>query len=384
LCFLCILLVIIFCARKDDFEKGINALKKGDYAKAIKSLNVALVKDSLNAELRYNLSLAYAHSDSVQKSFYYYLKTAELDSHFVKDVHLKELLAHFLKIEPYPSQIIPMKRMNRFKGVISPDGKMIAVAAARRDRPDIYLLKPDGTTIRRVTKSGENTDPAFSPSGEHIIFVSNVDGDEELYLYDLKTKHAEKLTNNSAQDFSPSFSPDGKDVVFVSNMDDPYKWEIYKINVKNKKIKRLTKNKYWDGFPKFTSDGKSIVFSSKRNGSENIYMMKKNGGGEKLLYQSSADDNDPTLIGEHLFFKSNCDGEWEIYQLHLKSKFLMRLTNNKYPDWNPRVSKDGSQILLARKVKKRWRLYRINFKKPVDTEFLIAKIKSAVKLENKK
>lgn len=374
------MILTIFCARKDELEKGINAMEKGDYAKAIKALDNALKTDTLNPEIYFNLSLSHAHLDSIDKSFRNYLKLVELDTtaKFKNNGPLREMLATFLKIDPYTWKSIPMKRMNQFKGALSPNGKLIAIAAAKSDVANIYLNEISGKIINKITVSGMNTDPDFSPVGDKIIFVSSADGDDELYTYDLKTKEVVQITENTAQDFSPAFSPDGKEAVFVSNMDDPYKWEIYKINIEKKKIKRLTKNNYWDGFPKFSSDGKSIVFSSKRNGSENIYIMSKNGGSEKILYQSTADDNDPLLIDKTLYFKSNKDGEWEIYRYDLKNKELFRLTYNSLPDWNPRLSADGTKIVVARKVKKRWQLYYIDFNNPVSADIIVSKIKRKI------
>jgi len=374
------IMLAVFCSRKDELQKGIKAIEKGDYAAAVKSLQSALKTDSLNPEVHFSLSLSYAHLDSVQGSFVHYLKLVELDttSSFKNDVPLREMLATFLKIAPYAWKAIPMKRMNQFKGALSPDGKTIAIAAAERDIANIYLTKLNGKVIKKITSSGMNTDPYFSPAGDQIIFVSDADGDDELYTYDMKTKKVKQITDNSAQDFSPAYSPDGKEVVFVSNMNDPYKWEIYKVNVENKKITRLTKNDYWDGFPKFSSDGRSIVFSSKREGSENIYTIKKNGGGEKMIYESDADDNDPVLIDQTMFFKSNRDGKWEIYRFDLKNKKLFRLTYNSVPDWNPRLSNDGTKIVIARKIKKRWRLYYIDFNNPVAADLLAAKIEKKI------
>lgn len=373
-------MLAVFCSRKDELQKGIKAIEKGDYAAAVKSLQSALKTDSLNPEVHYSLSLSYAHLDSVQRSFVHYLKLVELDttSSFKNDVPLREMLATFLKIAPYAWKAIPMKRMNQFKGALSPDGKTIAVAAAKRDRANIYLTRLNGKVIKKITSSGMNTDPYFSPAGDQIIFVSDADGDDELYTYDMKTKKVKQITDNSAQDFSPAYSPDGKEVVFVSNMDDPNKWEIYKVNIENRKIKRLTKNNYWDGFPKFSSDGKSIVFSSKRESSENIYTIKKNGGGEKIIYESDADDNDPVLMDQTMFFKSNRDGKWEIYRFDLKNKRLFRLTYNSVPDWNPRLSNDGTKIVIARKIKKRWRLYYTDLNNPVAADLLAAKIEKKI------
>lgn len=369
------LFVFTMCARKTDLQKGVDAVRKGEYAKALEPLHKALSIESHNQEALYNLSLAYAYLDSVEKSSHHYLTLVDLQSPFKDSMQLKEILIHFLNLEPYVWHLVPMKMNHQFKGVMSPHGQSIAVAAAQRDRPNIYLISLDGSIIKKITKSGMNTDPDFSPTGTHLVFVSDVDGDEELYLYSIQDGQIEKLTDNTAQDFSPSFSPDGNDIVFISNMHDKFKWEIYKVNVNTKRIKRLTNNQYWDGFPKFSSDGKSIVYSSKRNGSEDIYIMNTNGGNEQVLYASDADENDPFLKDDVLFFKSNRGDSWEIYRFHLKGKSLMRLTFNKRLDWNPRITQDGKRMVVARKIKKRWRLYFANLEISVSAELIATKIK---------
>lgn len=379
---LCCLLSVVVCSRKTELQKGIEAVKKGDYLKAVQSLKKSLQTDSLAPEVHYNLSLAYAYLDSVDKSFHHYLKLIELDSPLKENTKLKELLARLLNLEPYTTKQIPMNRMNQFKGSINPAKNIIAVAAAKNDIANIYLVNLQGKVIKKITKRAMNTDPCFSPDGKFITFISNLDGDDELFLFNLQTGEIKKLTNNTAKDFSPAFSPDGKEIAFVSNMDDPYKWEIYKLNIESHKIKRLTRNNYWDGFPKFSSDGKYIVFSSKRDGSEQIYQMKSNGGGEKILYESPADDSDPSLIGDNLYFKSERNGKLEVYRYNLRNKELIQLTNNRYPDWNPRLAADGSILLITRKYKKRWRLYLIDFKNAVPSTLLVKKIKIRLESEN--
>lgn len=373
-CSFCIIVLLqLCCSRKSNFEQGVEYMKKGEYVKAVKSLKSALAEDSLNSEIHYNLCLAHAFMDSSHQSFHHYLKLTQLGSNLKDDTGVKEMMANFLNLEPYPSSIIPMAMRHQFKGSFSPDGEMIAVAAAKQDRADIYLIRLDGSIIKKLIKGGMNTDPDFSPSGDHLVFVSDRDGDDELYLYDMKAKTTEKLTDNTVVDFSPSFSPDGEEIVFVSHMDGG--WEIYKINLGQKRISRLTKNNYWDGFPKFSTDGKWITFSSRRGDSEDIYIMKSNGGSEKLLYSSPTIDNDPILFDDKLYFKSRQSGDWEIYQMDLKNKSLLRLTINSFQDWNPRISRDGSKMLVTRMVKKRWRLYFINLSAPISAEFIASKIK---------
>jgi Tol biopolymer transport system component len=367
------------CAGKSDFERGKDALGKGAYGQALESFALALKKDSLNPEIHYNLCLTYASLDSAEMSFAHYVRIAELGSSLREDKELRGLMATLLGIESFPSSIIPMQGMNQFKGAFSPGGDVIAIAASRRDRADIYLSTLDGSDTRRVVSGGMNTDPVFSPDGGTIAFVSDRDGDEDIYLYDLSTAEVRQLTDNSAQDFAPAFSPDGDKLVFVSNMDDPNKWEIYVINIKDRKMRRLTDNEYWDGFPKFTANGQAIVFSSKRGKSEDIYVMRLDGGGLEILFSSPADDNDPTLVQENLFFKSQMGGEWEIYRYNIRSRQLVRLTNNEWPDWNPKVSDDGTMMLVARKTRQKWTLQLISVSEPVSSDFIVAEIRKRKK-----
>jgi TolB protein len=367
---------VVVCARKNDFQRGKEAFDKGAYDTALKLLNNALGKDRFNPDIHYYLCLTYAALDSTEPALDHFIKVNELGSNLKDDRELRVLMATLLDIEPYPSSVIEMKGMNQFKGAFNPGGDRLAIAASRRDRADIYLTDLDGGDLKRVVTGGMNTDPVFAPDGQSIAFVSDRDGDEELYLYDITKDELRKLTDNLAQDLAPDFAPDGQDLVFVSNMDDPYKWEIYVINIKSGKIGRLTDNKYWDGFPKYTANGQSIVFSSKRGASEDIYVMRRDGGGVELLLSSEADDNDPTIVGENLFFKSEKDGEWEIYLYNIRNRQLARLTNNEWADWNPRISDDGSKLVVARRIKQRWVLSIINIGEPISSDYILSVIEN--------
>ncbi|MDH4211603.1 MAG: DPP IV N-terminal domain-containing protein [candidate division WOR-3 bacterium] len=378
-CLSFVLLVMVFCcivacARKSDLQRGKDAFSNGAYDTALKSLREALKKEGQNPDIHYYLCLTYTALDSVEPALGHFVKLGELGSDTKDDRELRVLMATLLGIEPYPSSIVEMKGMNQFKGAFSPSGDRLAVAASRRDRADIYLIDLDGSNLRRLVTGGMNTDPVFAPDGKSIAFVSDRDGDEDLYLYDIATDELRKLTDNLAQDFAPDFAPDGKELVFVSNMDDPYKWEIYVVNVMSGRIGRLTDNKYWDGFPKYTANGQSIVFSSKRNESEDIYVMRRDGGGVELLFSSAADDNDPTIVRENLFFKSERDGEWEIYCYNIRNRQLARLTSNEWADWNPRISDDGSKLVVARRIKQRWVLYLINIAEPISSDYILSVI----------
>src|SRR6266571_2209597 len=75
---------------------------------------------------------------------------------------------------------------------LSPDGKWIAYDASTPDlaanasRSAILLIPSNGGPSKQITdgKKRDNS-PAWSPDGKTIAYISNSDGDDQIYLYDV-------------------------------------------------------------------------------------------------------------------------------------------------------------------------------------------------------
>jgi len=66
----------------------------------------------------------------------------------------------------------------------------------------------------------QNSDPAWSPDGSKIAFMSDRDGgDIEIYVMNADGSHQTRLTNSPGRDAHPSWSPDGKNIYFQSPRD---------------------------------------------------------------------------------------------------------------------------------------------------------------------
>jgi TolB protein len=80
----------------------------------------------------------------------------------------------------------------------SPDGTEIAFVRGYRGRSDIYVIRADGSGLRRLTDTsdaGHHAWPAWSPNGERIVFVSVSRPKPAIYLMNPDGSHQKRLTN---------------------------------------------------------------------------------------------------------------------------------------------------------------------------------------------
>ena len=70
---------------------------------------------------------------------------------------------------------------------------------------DIWLVNADGSGLKQLTDSPANdTDPCWSPDGTRLVFVSERDGNKEIYVADAASGGLIRLTDNQAADFRPT------------------------------------------------------------------------------------------------------------------------------------------------------------------------------------
>lgn len=123
------------------------------------------------------------------------------------------------------------------------DGTRIAYFAGRlngsTNTQDIYTINPDGTNETRLTTAvGVDNQPAFSPDGSKIAFVSfrGGDPDGEIYVMNADGTNQIRLTDDTREDRNPTFTPDGTKITFNDRVDS----QLSRINVDGTGLVRLT------------------------------------------------------------------------------------------------------------------------------------------------
>ena len=99
-----------------------------------------------------------------------------------------------------------------------------------------------------------------------IVFVSDRDGDPEIYVMDADGNNLRRLTNDPSLDFGPAWSPDGSRIVFCSNR-EAGTFDIYMMDADGGNQVRLTTSGN-NSYPAWSPDGLFIVYVSNANPDE--------------------------------------------------------------------------------------------------------------------
>jgi YVTN family beta-propeller protein len=100
--------------------------------------------------------------------------------------------------------------------VWSPDGGSIVFASGNfsatlgRSQYDLMLMRADGSFAHQVTDGSLSVAGRFSwsPDGRHIATQADIGDSAEIYVIDVSTGMAIRLTNNSVEDSNPVWRPD--------------------------------------------------------------------------------------------------------------------------------------------------------------------------------
>ncbi len=157
----------------------------------------------------------------------------------------------------------------------NPPGKFQLYAVERSNLAQLTKLTPDTTSA---------SDPAFSPDGSRIAFVSQRDGNAEIYIMNADGTGSTRVTNDPQPDGRPSFTPDGQALVFHSARNGG-KQQIWAVNVDGSGVTQLTRDSV-NSSPTISPDGQTIAYVSTRNKDTDIWLMARDGSNQRQFTRS--------------------------------------------------------------------------------------------------
>jgi Tol biopolymer transport system component len=159
----------------------------------------------------------------------------------------------------------------------SPDGSRLAFVSDRNGDQEVFVMSSDGTGVVNLTDSpaSDEVAPMWSPDGSRILFTTDRDGNLELYVMNADGSEPVNLTNDPDVDWNASWSLDGSRIAFQTNRTGDY--EIFLMNADGSDLVNITTDPASDLHPAWSPDGARIAFSSLRTGDSELFLINPDG-----------------------------------------------------------------------------------------------------------
>ena len=208
---------------------------------------------------------------------------------------------------------------------------------------DLWAADLNGKNVRRLTADeGVQSNPAFSPDGSLVAFTAQYDGNLDVYVVAVNGGVPVRLTWHPGPDIVQQFTPDGSAVMFTSPravFTSRYT-QLFTVNVKGGvesplKLPNAASATY-------SPDGSKLAYNPiyeafnewkhYRGGTNSTVWLFNLGdnSSEKIPQpESRANDAGPMWVGDSIYFRSDRNGEFNLFSYNLKSKVIKQLTDHK-------------------------------------------------------
>jgi len=259
---------------------------------------------------------------------------------------------------------------------VSPNGRLIALAAEKGNTSFIYTVPVDTGVATRLTdaKDGWESSPSFSPDGKRIaysyesadhrgyrIVIVNVDGSDE-----------HQWSPSNVADLSPVLSPDNATIVFSRAefygsyspiaQPHPHGWNFFAANLDGTNVRQLTtEHFYMVSRPAVSADGKNMVVVTEGLETEPqiaIYSITSLGPPVRTFRPHVPKEISrkhpifayPNYLpdGTILFMAANEYVDYDVYRLNPDTGGIEKLTNANSYSTELKVSADGKTAAFLR------------------------------------
>jgi tricorn protease len=196
---------------------------------------------------------------------------------------------------------------------------------------------------RRLTSQpGDEQNPRFSPDGSLLAFSANYDGNLDVYVTPATGGAPQRLTWHPSSDIVLGFTPDGSAILFQSSRVSFSRRhrQLFTIPTAGGFPTQLPLPHGWKA--SYSPDGTKLAYQPQRDAHTQwknyrggtmarlwIYDIAGHGVIEVPKPDGGANDTEPMWIDERLYFRSDRDGEFNLYRFAPKTNTVERLTSHK-------------------------------------------------------
>ena len=195
--------------------------------------------------------------------------------------------------------------------------------------------------------------PAPPPAPGRIAFVSDRGDNWDIYTMDPDGSALRQPAPHEAVEHAAHWIAGGRRLAFLS-MRDGEGWTRYEVDRDGSDLERVPLPEGLGqpdagSFPQVHPSGSYLVYAAEREGEQDLYVCRFDGGGERVLAPAPGLDYRPRWSpdGRRVLFVSERDGNAELYSVGIEGDDLQRLTDNPGIDRYGRWSPDGAHIAFA-------------------------------------
>ncbi|MFZ1935893.1 MAG: PDZ domain-containing protein [Thermoguttaceae bacterium] len=223
---------------------------------------------------------------------------------------------------------------------------------------NLWIADADGKNVRRLTSDFDAVAyPVFSPDGSLIAFTAQYEGNADVYVVPAAGGPCRRLTWHPAADIVRGFTPDGKAVLFISprNSFTSRYTQLFTVPVSGGMPTQLSIPHASQAC--YSPDGQQIAYTPLADRS--VQWKHYRGGAHSQIWVYHRDDHhvdilpqgndrpndlDPNWIGGTIYFRSDRNGEYNLFAYDTSAKTVRQLTTYKdFPVLN--VASGGGKLI---------------------------------------
>ena len=216
------------------------------------------------------------------------------------------------------------------------DGRFVVFTSDRAGAHTLWRVPATGGRPTWIPTSGESggiREPSLSRQIDRMTFVRRLQETniwERLYSGSLITGYTDpaRIIASTRWDSNPALSPDGSKVAFVSDRSGSY--ELWVFHRDGGDLHQLS---HFGGpfthFPRWSPDGRQLVFVARDEGSVDVFVAVAPGGKIRSLTTAASNDTAPSWSrdGRWIYFASNRDGTWQVWRRPIDDGFPEKVTD---------------------------------------------------------
>lgn len=228
--------------------------------------------------------------------------------------------------------------------VWSPDLRRLAFVDTRRNT--IMLLEVESGEVRALTDNlSQALSPQWSPDGSRLAYISDTDGDLEIYVMDMSTEATQQVTDNDSPDGSPLWLPDGQRIAYFGVVDQNF--ALYVSDLETGTAQMITYPMAPNQLPTWSPGGQQVAYLALGSAGQEIYLADTTTNETRLLSSVNTRNFVPLRWSpDEQYLAVQVDGE--IFVLDTRTGTRLDIPRGDTGvDVNPVWSPDGQRLAFA-------------------------------------